>query len=255
MLRPYAFILIIFFAMIPACAETVPKEVYLLIGQSNMAGRGKVTKDISVPLTGAYLLNSKGQWESARNPLNRYSTIRKSLGMQKLGPGFGFTLEMMQQRPKVTIGLVVNAKGGSKIKEWQPGATFFSEAVMRTKQALAAGAELKGILWHQGESDSNNGNYVKKDLKPIIIALRKEFGNPDLPFIVGETFSGDFKGKKSNRDKINKQLKQVPALVPVTACASSKGLSTFDGTHFDTKSQLELGKRYATAMLGLQKSK
>ena len=53
-------------------------DVYLLIGQSNMAGRGTLLPtDTLQPLEGVWLLNAEGQPEPAVAPLNKYSTIRK----------------------------------------------------------------------------------------------------------------------------------------------------------------------------------
>lgn len=228
-----------------ASAADAPNEIYLLIGQSNMAGRAEITPEIAGELKGAMLLNDKGKWEPAKNPLNRYSTIRKGLNMQKLGPGYGFACEMIRQRPNVQVGLVVNAKGGTSIKLWLQDGQFFKEAVKRTKQAQNEGGQLKGIVWHQGESDSNDAEYLEK-LKALVAAFRNAFGDDKLPFIVGETCKA-----KSERP-VNKHLNQLPNDMPNTACVSSEGLSASDGnTHFDTKAQLELGKRYAAEMLRL----
>jgi hypothetical protein len=100
-----------------------PKDlhIYLLIGQSNMAGRAKVPDDAAGVLERCYLLNDKNQWEPARNPLNRYSTISKGIKMQRLGPGYSFAKKMLEQNKDIKIGLVVNARGGSKHRAmaWQ----------------------------------------------------------------------------------------------------------------------------------------
>jgi hypothetical protein len=224
-------------------AGDTPDEIYLLIGQSNMAGRAKVTPEIADPLDGVLLLNADGKWEPAKNPLNRYSTIRKGLNMQKLGPGYGFAREMRAQRPNVVIGLIVNAKGGTKIDSWAEGSGFFNDAVTRTQSALEHGGTLKGILWHQGESNASDPEYVSK-ATAMIAALRKTLGNESLPFIVGETC---FAQKVR---PVNAALNKIPDVVKHTACVSAEGLQAQDGnTHFDTDAQLELGKRYATAML------
>jgi len=221
-------------------------HIYLLIGQSNMAGRAKVTPDIVDELKGAMLLNDKGKWEPAKNPLNRYSTIRKGMKMQKLGLGYGFALEMLKQYPGVSVGLVVNAKGGSNIDEWKEAGKFFNDAVKRTKQAIAAGGELKGICWHQGESNAIDPDYLEK-ATALIEAFRKVFDDDKLSFVVGETCKA-----KSERP-VNKYLNEIPQKVENTVCVKSDGLKAFDGnTHFDTQSQLELGKRYATEMLKIQ---
>lgn len=222
------------------------RHVYLLIGQSNMAGRAKITPDTVDKLKGAMLLNDKGKWEPAKNPLNHYSTIRKSMKMQRLGPGYGFAHEMLKRNPAVTVGLVVNAKGGSSIKKWKSTGTFFNDAVTRTKQAIAAGGELKGICWHQGESDSKDPKYLKK-ATALIEAFRRAFDDDKLPFIVGETCKAEYERP------VNKHLNEIPQKVENTACVKSDGLTAYDGnTHFDTQSQLELGKRYAIEMLKIQ---
>lgn len=235
------------FIALSAYGGQAPDDIYLMIGQSNMAGRAKITPEISGELKGALLLNATGEWEAAKNPLNRHSTIRKGLGMQKLGPGYGFAREMIAQLPKITVGLVVNAKGGTKIDEWKEGGKFFNDAVARTKQAITAGGTLKGICWHQGESSANDPDYLKK-ITALAIALRKELDAKDLPFVVGETC------KAKQERPVNTHLRQLPKEVPNTACVSAEGLKAQDGnTHFDTAAQLELGKRYATEMLKLLK--
>lgn len=55
------------------------KHIYLLIGQSNMAGRAPLNEEDKGIIEGVYLSNNKNEWELASNPLNRYSTIKKVL--------------------------------------------------------------------------------------------------------------------------------------------------------------------------------
>jgi hypothetical protein len=240
-------LLLVYLFTLSAMAFAKPDEIYLMIGQSNMAGRAEVTPELATPLKSAFLLNDKGEWEPAQNPLNRYSTVRKGMNMQRLGPGYGFAREMIAQRPDVTIGLVVNAKGGSKIDVWEEGGKFFEDAVKRTKQAMEAGGNLKGICWHQGESNANDPDYLEK-IKALVTAFRNAFDDPALPFVVGETC------KAQSERPVNKHLNQLPDAVSMTACVKADGLKAYDGnTHFDTDSQLELGKRYATEMLRLLK--
>lgn len=88
-------------------------EIYLLIGQSNMAGRADIEIQDQDTLENVYLFTgiSGKEWEKAANPLNKYSTVRKELSMQKLGPGYTFAREIAKARVGKQIGLVVNAKG------------------------------------------------------------------------------------------------------------------------------------------------
>ena len=218
-------------------------HIYLLIGQSNMAGRAHYSGDEKKPVDGGFLLNDKNEWEPATNPLNRYSTIRKDLKMQKMNPGYYFAKTMLEKNKGITLGLVVNAKGGSRIAQWKKGTKFFKDAVARTKKAMESGT-LKGILWHQGESDQKNEKYID-DLTQFVSDLREALGQGEIPFVVGEIRqSGKF---------INDQLNILPGKAKNCAVASSKGLKTFDSAHFDNPSVKTLGERYAEEMMKLVK--
>ena len=229
-----------------------PKEkldVYLLIGQSNMAGRAPYGKEDAGPIDRCYLLDDKDQWEPARNPLNRHSTIRKALKFQKMGPGYGFSKAMLEKNKGISIGLVVNARGGTSIEEWKKGSQYYNEALSRTKEAQKTGT-LKGILWHQGESDSQMPNEYLEKLKNLISDLRRDLDMAELPFVAGQVFY--HAEKKSHTKQLNDQIAKLPAEVPFTGCVSSDNLTTLDDTHFDSPGMKLLGQRYAEEMLRVQ---
>jgi len=229
-----------------------PLYVYLLIGQSNMAGRAAVPEDAQGVIANCYLLDDKNRWVAAKNPLNLFSTIRKGEGMQKLGPGYGFAVTMLKENPKQRIGLVVNARGGSNITQWLgKDAKYYKDAVARTKAALQAPgpdgdttAKLAGVLWHQGESNASEPEAYTDQLEQLIANLREDFGDPALPFVAGQI-------RFDPHQPINDVIAKLPETVKHTAVASSENLKTHDRWHFDTESQLELGRRYAQRMLGL----
>lgn len=64
------------------------KRLFILLGQSNMSGRAPIEKADTAALPLVKLLDADGRFEVARNPLNRFSNIRKGITMQKLGPGY-----------------------------------------------------------------------------------------------------------------------------------------------------------------------
>ena len=246
------FLAILSFALLSATnvsaesAYSGPKEklhIYLLIGQSNMAGRAAFSEQDAGPLENCYLLNAKDSWEIAQNPLNRYSTIRKGLGMQKMNPGYTFAKTLLEEQSGISIGLVVNAKGGTKIEQWGKGTRFYKDALRRAKAAQETGV-LKGILWHQGESNNGNPDGYLTKLQSLVENLRADLGSPELPFVAGQVI---------NVPKINEQIAQLPGKVSNTAFVSSEGLKGQDRWHFNTESMKELGKRYATAILKLTK--
>ena len=76
-------------------------DLYLCIGQSNMAGRGKLSPEVMDTLQNVYLLNADDQFEPAVNPLNRYSTIGKGLSWQQVGPAYGFAKTMATKKHPV----------------------------------------------------------------------------------------------------------------------------------------------------------
>ena len=140
----------------------VDYDVYLLIGQSNMAGRGTMLPEDQQPMENVWLLNDEGEPVPATNPLNQYSSVRKDLTLQQIGPGYAFAATVAKKTGHKIL-LVVNALGGSNIHDWEKDAglikerssigcnkrQLFGEAVRRGKQAQKYGT-IKGILLHQG---------------------------------------------------------------------------------------------------------
>ena len=216
-----------------------------------MAGRAPFIKDESGVVQRAYLLNGEDEWELAKNPFNRYSTIRNELGIQKLNPGYTFAKTILGTDKSISIGLVVNAKGGTSIKAWSAGSKFYMEALRRTKIARRTGV-LKGILWHQGESDSGDPRYLDA-LKIIIGNIRMDLEQPDIPFVVGQLFY-DTKTNPTTK-LVNDQIAALPAVVPFSSCVSSEGLTALDNAHFDSRSMRLLGQRYAAQMLRIYSEK
>jgi len=222
-------------------AADKPERIFLLIGQSNMSGRAPIGEKDKDPIKNTFLLDNEGNWQPAANPLNQFSSIRKGLDQQKVSIAYGFALTMSKDS-KESIGLVVNAKGGSKIEQWTKDSKFFKDAIMRVEQAEKAGGKLEAVLWHQGESNEKDEQYDKK-LATLIEDLRKATGNKDLPFIAGEVVEGT---------PVNKFIAELPEKVKHTAVASSKGLKTYDRWHFDRDSIIKLGERYAEAYLSIK---
>ncbi|WP_026463961.1 sialate O-acetylesterase [Adhaeribacter aquaticus] len=227
-------------------------HLYLLAGQSNMAGRGVVETIDTTTIQNILVFDKNQQWKKAKEPLH---WDKPTIGT---GPGFAFGREMAAGAGrKVKIGLIPAAHGGSSITAWvkdgyhdQTKGYPYDEALERVKAALKDGV-LMGIIWHQGETDSENPEDEKLHLErlvDLISRFRTEFKAPDLPFVAGEL--GHYRPEYQS---MNKVLNQLPNQVPNTAVISAEGLvHKGDNTHFDSASARELGKRYASAMKGLQ---
>ena len=243
---------LLLFTMLPARADqTKPDHVFLLIGQSNMAGRAALKPEDRKTIPHCLLWNGK-KWEAAQPGFNRYSTHRKPNFVQGMNCGPSFVAAYQKANPGVTVGIVCWARGGTSIEQWHPSSAkpgdLYGEAVKQTRAALKEGGELKGILWHQGESNSGRAEKYPKLLKEHVDRLRKEFKQADLPFVFGQV--GQW---KEDYEAFNKMILLQPKKISGTVCVSTEGLTNFDSAHFDRKSQIELGKRYAAAMIELLK--
>ena len=221
-------------------------QIFLLIGQSNMAGRGQVEAEDKVPHPRVFVLNKELAWVPAVDPLHFDKPERIGTG---LGKTFGAVIA--DARPGAVIGLVPAAFGGSALDEWTPGSPHYVSAVARAKEALKRG-RLAGILWHQGESDrapAQVATYPDRFVK-FIARLRADLGAPDVPVIVGEI--GRF---CPNEGPVNAAIGRLPALVPRCALVSSEGLpgrpEEPEVLHFESPGFRELGRRYADAWLKL----
>jgi hypothetical protein len=227
-------------------------DLYILIGQSNMAGRGPITPDIADEHDEhVYTFTKDKQWVIAKHPLHFDKP-----SVAGVGPGLTFGIALSRAMPAVKIGLIPCAVGGTPIEHWVPEAYDaatkthpYDDAVERITAAMKYGV-VKGVIWHQGEADSRpeKAKIYLAQLTKLIQRIRDLTGNPDLPFIVGEL--GRYRPTSIN---INTELAKLPALVPYTAVVSSEGLvHKGDNTHFDGHSAQELGRRFAAQMLQVQ---
>ncbi|MEO6742005.1 MAG: sialate O-acetylesterase, partial [Chthoniobacteraceae bacterium] len=122
--------------------------------------------------------------------------------------------------------------------------------------ALKSGT-LKGILWHQGESDSNTKlapSYEAK-LHDLVARMRKELAAPEVPFIVGQMGKFAEAPWDDAHGQVDKAHQDLPKKVKRTAYVSAEGLKhRGDKIHFDSPSCREFGRRYFDAFQSLTKA-
>lgn len=232
-------------------------HLYLLIGQSNMAGRGVVEEQDKTPPPRVLKFTKENTWAPATPPLHFDKPTIAGVG---LGSSFGRA--MAEANPDATIGLIPCAVGGTPLSRWSKGGDLYAQALERAKLALKDGT-LKGILWHQGEADSGNERLATtygERLAQMVKGLRADLGVGDVPFVAGKL--GEFlkredkDGKPSLWPKVNEQIGAISQSVPNAAAVESAGLKPKnDVVHFDTPSLREFGQRYAEAMKKLQAGK
>jgi hypothetical protein len=228
-------------------------HLYLLVGQSNMAGRGVPDSLSHVPNPSILMFTKDRQWVPATDPVH---FDKKEAGV---GPAISFAQHMLEDagNHKVTIGLIPCAVGGTAIGLWKPDAFDnitnthpYDDALQRATAAMKRGV-LKGIIWHQGESNSGaEKRAVYMDtLVALIQRFRQELQAPTVPFVAGEL--GYF---TADKEAFNQLLQQLPQRVANTKVVSAAGLTAkSDNLHFNTAAARELGRRFAIAMKALQK--
>jgi len=248
-------------------------HVYLAFGQSNMEGypgiepqdksgvdkRFQMLAAVDFPSMG----RRKGEWYDAVPPLCRTST--------GLCPADYFGRTMVARMPEgFTIGVVNVAVAGCKIElfnkdtyesyaanapAWMTsiikeyGGNPYQHLVDVAKVAQKRGV-IKGILLHQGESNTNDKDWpvkVARIYKDLIrdLNLRTE----DVPLLAGETVNADQQGATAS---VNTIIAELPRVIPNSYVISSKGCECrSDHLHFTPSGYRELGKRYAEKMLEL----
>jgi hypothetical protein len=193
-----------------------------------------------------------------------------------MGLEFAKTMLASNSEPGVVIGLINHALGATAVQWWAPGSVttkgathyLYDEAVQRARAAAAYGV-IKGVLWHQGEYNSNTNNsnplaepqlYAQR-LQALVDNLRADLGIPGLPFICAKfvpqwtNASGTVfvAGTLHQRGVVEAVLEDLRNQRSNTDCADNVRLvGREDQTiHFDAASQRELGRRYAHKMLDL----
>lgn len=226
-------------------------DLFLLVGQSNMAGRGNVAETDKAPDLKVFVLNAANEWANQGEPIH--------FDRSAAGVGLGFRFgKLAAEKSGSPVGLIPCAVGGTDILEWTPGSKLYKNAVRRARIAQKSGT-LKGILWHQGESSRANPETMKNyadTLTKIVESFRADLNAPAVPFVCGEL--GEFLDKQDGKPQLaaefNQQLQSIPGLIPRSAVVSSVGLKDRgDHLHFDSPSLKEFGARYFTAYEGILK--
>lgn len=234
-----------------------PLDVYLLAGQSNMAGRGTIAAEDTATHPRVYALRADGAWGSARDPVH-FDKPR----VAGVGPALTFGRAMAEAQPNVRVGLVPGAVGGTSIRAWAPGAADaatnthpYDDALARVRRVLGAqGGRVRGVLWTQGESDGGTATVDghAAALEALVARLRADLDAPALPFVASK-LPPFYVAAHPGAATVNAALDRLAARVPYVALVETDGLRDGgDGTHLDAASARELGRRFAAAMRRLR---
>ena len=132
--------------------DTTGEEIYsfLMIGQSNMAGRGELLKEAQIDNPNCYMFRM-GRWQKMSEPIN---PDRPLFGI-KFPSGACLATSFADSIANdlgVKVGLIPCADGGTGIDAWEKGSVLYDYTVMMTRLAMRS-SKVIGIIWHQGETD------------------------------------------------------------------------------------------------------
>ena len=226
-------------------------HVFLLLGQSNMAGYPKAqaadkVKDERIKVLGFDACAATGRvqdkWDVAVAPLHECWN-------GALGPGDYFAKTLINVIPAGdSIGLVPCAVSGEKIETFlKSGGSKYSWIIARAKLAQDAGGVIDGMLFHQGESNCGDASWPGK-VNTLVTDLRKDLNLGNAPFLAGEL------APTGACSQHNTLVGKLPSVVSNAFVVSAAGLAldpadTQYRLHFDHDSQVTFGKRYEAAMV------
>ena len=257
-----------------AFAQDPDFHIYLCFGQSNMEGNAKIEQQDLENVSDRFKMMAvvdnpemgrvKGEWYTAVPPLCRPGT--------GLTPADYFGRTLVEKLPEnIKVGVVHVAIGGCHIETFLPDsiATYvekrapgwmkgmlaaydndpYARLIEMAKLAQKDGV-IKGILVHQGESNSGDPrwpNQLKKVYDNILTDL--DLKGEVVPLLVGEVVNSDRGGICASHNEV---IARVPSVIPQAHVISSSACTNaFDLLHFDAAGYRELGKRYANKMLQL----
>lgn len=250
----YFLLILILFITLQSCEEYILEReeiwVFIMAGQSNMSGRAKIESQDIITNQRIYSINHSGSLILAKEPIHFYEPALAGLDC---GLSFGNTF-IENIPPKIKILMIPTAIGGSTIEQWieddnQRGVKLLSN--FKEKASIGAQyGEIKGILWHHGESNANPtgiANY-KQNLELLFTKFRTIIGDPSIPIIVGEL--GSFSPYNESWQAINNEIYDYSELDHHTSVISTSDLkSKADKIHFNSTAQRTMGYRFAKEVL------
>ena len=218
----------------------------LLLGQSNMAGRGFL-HEVAPIYNENILMLRNGRWQMMAEP------VHFDRAVAGVGPAASFAEAWCNANPEEQLGLIPCAEGGSSLDEWSVDSALFRHAISEAKFALE-NSELIAILWQQGENDSYGGKYQAyyQKLDAIVHGLRNELNAQEVPFIMGGL--GAYLGKSAfgancvEYQLVNQELCRYAEENKDCYYVTGENLSSNpDGIHINAESQRRFGLRYFAA--------
>ena len=261
---------ICFFASEKTFSQDPNFHIYLCFGQSNMQGATKAEAMDTIPVSGFQMMSPMDCPDLNRTMREWYPAVPPLASCNAgLSPSDYFGRTMAENAPKdVKIGVINVAVGGCKIElydkdnyksyvetapDWmlnwinEYGGNPYGRLVELAKKAQKDGV-IKGILLHQGESNTGDTLWPQK-VKGVYEDLLNDLNlkGENVPLLAGEVLGEDQNGACASMNEIINTLPEVIANSYVIPSDGCEGI--FDRLHFSASGYRKLGKRYADQVL------
>ncbi|QDT63573.1 beta-propeller fold lactonase family protein [Calycomorphotria hydatis] len=255
-------------------AQAFAIDAYIVAGQSNgwrlsqLAGSPPENSDgLQEPLIHYFGMNCVSEPDSA--PLRTYGKLNSQ------SKGFGLASQLLKQSSGRDIVFIQYCRCGASVlgqhsTSWWPGddpqqgkiysdglfgqfARYIDSVRTQVRDELGEELELKGLFWHQGESNAGDNKLpYGKAIRNVFWQLRHELGSPDLPIIAGHIRDlGDgYRGINETLDRIAAQDPRLTT-VPLGEIAFEPDQNGRPDVHIATAGCHDLGQRMAIACLQL----
>jgi len=260
------------FAPMPTVSvkDNIPEEfqgklsLFILAGQSNIAGRGQVPKSGQNTNSRVFVFGNDYHWRIAVEPIDDPSNQVDKVSEDPdagFSPALAFATSLLERRPDMVIGLIPCARGGSSIYQWRKSLsdnTLYGSCLKRVRAASTMG-NVAGILFFQGEADAIAPElYEETVLLPdewgdrfvaLVNNWRDDLGLPELPVVFAQIGTHTAPDIFVNWEIVKEQQSSVQ--MPFCVMITTDDLALRDVVHFTSESYQAIGKRFAEAYVNL----
>lgn len=232
-------------------------DLWVIAGQSNAAGYGRGPV-VDPPRLGIHILRNDETWDIAAHPLNDPAGSTHP-NREIANPGHSPYLSFARRLNEALgfpIGLIQTALGNSRLAQWNPDENPDAPLYRNLLHCVRlAGARVRGVLWYQGESDTNPGlaETYEARFAQFVARLRADLDSPGLPIVLAQL--NRYTGLQSPEEhrgwsRVREAQRNARKLGKV-AVVPTLDLPLSDDCHIRPEGNLLLGLRKAEAALAM----
>lgn len=231
-------------------------DLWVIAGQSNAVGYGREAVN-DPPELGVHLLRNSEKWTLATHPLNDSTDTRHPVNCDIPNPGHSFCLsfaKILKRNLGYPIGLIQTALGGSPLARWNP----LEEGDLYKNKLHCielAGGKIKGILWYQGCSDTDDKSSASygSRFKNTILRWRKDLKDDGIPILtvqLNRVYGVTDKAVDRGWSVVREAQRQIVLKLRNVFITPAIDLPLSDTVHISSAGNMTLGERMARVALG-----